>query len=582
MDFKKLHLYTKNLHLLYVEDDEAIMKQSVELFEMLFATVTLCSDGKQGLDAYADRFYSKSNYFDIILTDINMPNMDGIEMIEHILSINDKQYISVVSAVDEPKTLLKLINLGIDSFLLKPMHEKQLLQALYKISKNIYNEKISQIYTTKIVASNEQLKVEVQKRTDELKKLLYTDHLTGLKNRLSLSRDIKKNEYTAIAIVDIDRLQFINDLYGADIGNQAIQQFANILEVHTSQDGYSLYRTSGDEFAICAKKEKEAKFKSFIIRLSKFIIHLPLYIEALKEEIYIDATIGVSFEKKHLLTHADIALKFAKTEKKPYIIYEESMNTLKKMQNTISWKRKIQYALDNDNIVPVFQPIVNCQGQIVKHEALMRLKDVQNDVETLISPYFFLDTAIATKQYANLSKTMIKKALTHLIHNHCILSVNLTYSDFTDKDIVRLIENILENHDIGHRLIFEIVESENIKDYKILQKFIKKFRKYGVKIAIDDFGSGFSNFGNIINTNPDYLKIDGSLIKSIDKSKQIQTMVRAITQTANELGIKVIAEFVHSKEVFEKLQEFHIDEYQGYYFFEPSATMVNQTSTISN
>ena len=179
--------------------------------------------------------------------------------------------------------------------------------------------------------------------------------------------------------------------------------------------------------------------------------------ETLKEEIYIDATIGVSFEKDHLLTHADIALKFAKTDKKPYIIYKASMNTLKKMQDTISWKRKIQYALDNNNIVQVFQPIVNCQGKIVKYEALMRLKEVKDETVTLVSPYFFLDTAIATKQYSNLSKTMVKKALNHLIKNHCILSINLTYSDFTDNNIVSLIENVLESHDIGDRLIFVIV-----------------------------------------------------------------------------------------------------------------------------
>ncbi len=582
MDFKKLHFYTKNLHLLYVEDDTSIMQQSIELYELLFASVTLSIDGKEGLDAYKNEIYTKNRYFDIVITDINMPNIDGLEMIELIHKINSKQYISVVSARDENSTLLKLINLGIDSFLLKPMQEEQLLKALYKISKNIYNEKISKLHTAKIVASNEYLEVEIKKRTHQLKKQLYTDHLTGLKNRLALSRDIEKNEYEMLALIDIDRLQFINDLYGTNIGNITIRQFANILEVHTSQANYTLYRTSGDEFAICAKQEEIAKFKNFITRLSNFIIHLPLYMEALKEEIYIDATIGVSFEKKHLLTHADIALKFAKTDKKPYVIYKDSMNTLEKMQDTISWKRKIQYALDNDNIVPVFQPIVNCQGKIVKHEALMRLKEIENDTETLVSPYFFLNTAIATKQYSNLSKTMIKKALHHLIKNHCILSINLTYSDFTDDTIVPLIENILQNHDIGHRLIFEIVESEDIKDYKILQKFIKKFRKYGVKIAIDDFGSGFSNFGNIIQTSPDYIKIDGSLIKNIDKSKQIQTMVKAITQTANELGIKVIAEFVHSKEVFEKLQEFDIDEYQGYYFFEPSATLVNQKSTISN
>ena len=578
MDFKTLYLYTKNLHLLYVEDDIEVMEQSAQFFEMLFASVKLCKDGQEGLRAYKAEMYLKNRLFDIVITDINMPLMNGAQMIEEIHKINPKQYITVVSAQDEPATLLNLINLGIDSFLLKPLQEKQLLQALYKISKNIHNEKISLAYQAKIAASNEYLEIEVEKRTNELKKQLYTDHLTGLKNRISLSLNIEKNEYKMLALVDIDRLRFINDLYGTDIGNQTIKQFANILEVHTRQSNYELYRTSGDEFAICSSEENYHRFENFINKLSTFIIHLPLYIEKLKEEVYIDATIGVSFEKESLLTHANIALKFAKTNKKPHVVYQDSMNTLQNMQDTLTWKRKIQYALENDNIIPVFQPIVNCKGKIIKHEALMRLKDVQDDDEILFSPYFFLDTAIATKQYPNLSKRMIKKSLDFLKKNPCNISINLTYSDFTDKNIISLLTDTLDRYDIGDRLIFEIVESEDIKDYKLLQKFIRKFRKYGVKIAIDDFGSGFSNFGNIIQIKPDYIKIDGSLIKSIDKSIQIQTMVKAITQTANELGIKVVAEFVHSKEVFEKLQEYDIDEYQGYYFFEPSPVLMQEES----
>ncbi len=573
MDFKTLYPYTKNLHLLYVEDDEEVIKQSKELFELFFASVTICVDGQKALESYKAQIYLKNRQFDIIITDINMPNLNGIDMIEEILKINPKQYISVVSAQNESSSLLKLINLGVDSFLLKPLKEKQLIQTLYKISKNINNEMISLRYHTKMATSNESLELEVKKRTHALKIQLYTDHLTGLKNRIALSRDIERNEYKILALIDIDRLRFINDLYGADVGNQIIKQFADILELYTLQANYVLYRASGDEFAICSLDLNFENFENFIKTLSSFITHLPLHIQKLSEEIYIDATIGVSFEKESLLTHANIALKFAKTNQKPFVIYKESMSTIKMMQNTLLWKQKIQYALENDNIVPVFQPIVNAKGVIVKYETLMRLKYFENGKEKLITPYFFLKTAIATKQYAKLSKRIIKKALKHLIENHCILSINLTYSDFIDQDIIDLLTDTLETYDIGDRLIFEIVESEDIKDYQLLQHFLQKFKRYGVKIAIDDFGSGFSNFGHIMQTNPDYIKIDGSIIKNIDTDCQVQTLVRAITQIANELNVKLIAEFVHSKEVFEKLQEFNIDEYQGYYFFEPSLAL---------
>ncbi len=580
MSFKKLFPYTEYLHLLYVEDDKEIVEQSLELFEMFFATVTVCEDGQKGLAVYKSSMDSENCSFDIVITDLNMPNLNGIDMIEQILNFNPKQPILVVSAHDESDMLLKLINLGINNFLLKPMHEKQLLHALYKISYNIHNEKISLQYNKEISESNEYLELEVKKRTKALNEQLYTDYLTGLKNRTALSRDLEKNQYNTLAIVDIDRLQFINDLYGPDIGNEIIKQFANILEIRTQQSNCVLYRTSGDEFSICSYGENTTNFENFIKKLSEFVINLPLYIEKLGEEIYIDATIGVSLDKEHLLTQADIALKFAKTNQKPLIIYYESMNTLENMKNTLKWKGKIQYALENDNIIPVFQPIVNSEGKVIKYEALMRLREIENGEEKLITPYFFLDIAIATKQYAKLSHRVIEKALTQLKNNPCTISINLTYSDFIDPNIIKLLTDTLEKHNIGSRLIFEIVESEDIKDYKLLQKFIRQFRKYGVKIAIDDFGSGFSNFGNIIQTRPDYLKIDGSLIKNIHIDRNTQIMVKAIMNIAHELGVKVIAEFVHSKEVLEKLKEYKIDEYQGFYFFEPSVALVHEEKIV--
>jgi len=580
MNFKRLFPYTKYLHLLYVEDDREIVEQSLELFKMFFATVTVCEDGQKGLEAYEYSMHAENRSFDIVITNLNMPNLNGLGMIEQILNFNPIQRILVVSAQDESDMLLKLINLGINNFLLKPMQEKQLLEALYKISYNIHNEKISLRYNKEMSALNEYLELEVKKRTKALKDQLYTDHLTGLKNRTALSRDIEKNQYNILAIVDIDRLQFINDLYGSDIGNEIIKQFANILEVYTKQSNYELYRTSGDEFSICSCEKNSFNFENFIKKLSDFVIHLPLFIEKLGEEVYIDATIGVSLEKEHLLTQADIALEFAKTNQKPLIIYYESMNTLEKMKNTLNWKRKIQYALENDNIVPVYQPIVNSKGKVIKYEALMRLREIENGEEKLITPYFFLDIAIATKQYAKLSHRVIKKALGKLKEDSCTISINLTYSDFIDPDIIKLLTDTLEAHDIGDRLIFEIVESEDIKDYKLLQRFIRKFRKHGVKIAIDDFGSGFSSFGNIIQTRPDYLKIDGSLIKNIHRDRHAQIMVKAIMNVAHELEVKVIAEYVHSKEVLEKLKEYEIDEYQGFYFYEPSTALVHEEDMV--
>ena len=133
------------------------------------------------------------------------------------------------------------------------------------------------------------------------------------------------------------------------------------------------------------------------------------------------------------------------------------------------------------------------------------------------------------------------------------------------------LDNILEKlkFEDRNRLVFEILESENLSDYDFLEEFVLKYKKLGVKIAIDDFGSGYSNFIRIIRLKPDYLKIDGSLIKNIDKDNNSYEIVKSIIAFSKTLNIKTIAEYVHSEEIFNLLLELDVDEFQGYYFGKP-------------
>jgi diguanylate cyclase (GGDEF)-like protein len=576
MDFKNLYKYTQNLHLLYVEDDENLRTETVEILEDFFASVEVCDDGAAGLEKYR-AFYKKNGfYFDIVITDINMPVMNGIDMSENIMALNPKQSIFVVSAYNEPHYLTKLINMGVDKFLIKPLQTKQLVQALYKKSKDIYNEKLSDEYHDKLANMTNILEKQVKERTKQLEHQLAYDNLTGLFNRHILSEDLKKEKFAMLTLVDIDRLQFINDIYGPEIGNQVIIKVANILSTYARQTGCRLYRTSGDEFALTHKSMPFEESFAFITELSKMTTNMNLFIEEIMQEVNVDTTIGLALKSDNILTHADIALKHAKNNHHQYVIYNNALNFLDKMQEVVEWKNKIEIAIATNNIIPVFQPIVNTKGEILKYETLMRLRIVEEGKEKLISPYFFLDTAIKTKLYPQLSYRIISAALESLKSGDHTLSINLAYNDFTNPDIINLLSDELSNHEIGNRLIFEIVESENIGDYEILKNFIDQFRSFGVRIAIDDFGAGFSSFQHIVQTSPDYIKIDGSLVKDIDSDLSSLTIVKAIVQFSQELGIKVIAEFVHSEHILNILQSLGIKEFQGFYFYEPEPKLVHE------
>ena len=151
------------------------------------------------------------------------------------------------------------------------------------------------------------------------------------------------------------------------------------------------------------------------------------------------------------------------------------------------------------------------------------------------------------------------------------ITINLSFKDILNYEFIDYLDNVLEKlkFEDRNRLVFEILESENLSDYDFLEEFVLKYKKLGVKIAIDDFGSGYSNFIRIIRLKPDYLKIDGSLIKNIDKDNNSYEIVKSIIAFSKTLNIRTIAEYVHSEEIFNLLLELGVDEFQGYYFGKP-------------
>jgi EAL domain-containing protein (putative c-di-GMP-specific phosphodiesterase class I) len=128
--------------------------------------------------------------------------------------------------------------------------------------------------------------------------------------------------------------------------------------------------------------------------------------------------------------------------------------------------------------------------------------------------------------------------------------------------------------DIFQYVTFEILEDDAIRNYNLLKEFISYIKQKGSTIAVDDFGSGYSNFAHVLNLEIDYLKIDGSLIKNLDIDEKMELIVETIVEFSKKTNMKVIAEFVHSKEVLQKVKELGIDYSQGFYLGEPKADII--------
>ncbi len=401
-------------------------------------------------------------------------------------------------------------------------------------------------------------------KTEELERILREDNLTKEGNRFKLLEDIKRFKKPSLALLDINRFGDINEFYGYEIGDEVLITVAKIFKEHTGNK-YTLYRIYSDEFAILADNDEKEHFKNFIKHIADSISSSPLNIKG--KEIYIQMTYSISFEEKNELKKTANSIKRYNKNNKDIVVYDKNLGIEKIHEKNILWTSKLKKALESDNIVPYYQAIYNLKTEkIEKYEALVRLID---EDKIAISPFYFLDVAKKSKQYLKLTKEVIRKSFEYFKDKDYEFSINLTLEDITNKNISSYIIDMLKEYNIAPKVVFEIVESEGIQDFEYVNNFIDSVKKLGCKIAIDDFGSGYSNFEYLIKLNADYIKIDGSLIKDILLNKNNQEIVITIVDFAKRQGFKTIAEFVSSKEIFDKVKELGLDYAQGYYIHEP-------------
>ena len=403
-------------------------------------------------------------------------------------------------------------------------------------------------------------------KIEKLNRILREDYLTEIGSRYKLIEDISKQENLSISILDIKNFSEVNDFFGYKIGDYILKLVAKrIEELVIKKPKYGVYRLTSDVFAILASNEQKSDFIKNIEEISKIISSKA--VRAKGREIFVSLNYSFSFEPKNsLLETANVMRKYTKSNPNQ-IIYDRNLEIEKDYEKNIFWTLKIKKALENNDIIPYYQAIYNLQtNKIEKYEALMRL----NDSGKIVSPFFFLDIAKKSGQYLQLTKRMIDSSFEYFKDKDFEFSINFTFQDIANEEISNYVIEKIKELNIGNRVVFEIVESEEIDDFNLINSFFCAIRELGCKIAIDDFGSGYSNFEYLIKLDADYIKIDGSLIKDVLVSKGNENIITMIINFAKDQGFKTIAEFVSSKEILEKVKYLGVDYVQGYYIHEPS------------
>ena len=417
---------------------------------------------------------------------------------------------------------------------------------------------------------------ELEENKEEIKKQR-TDLLTGLPNRNQLIEDLKRATNPTLFYLNIDDFSGFNEFYGADIGDNVLISLANILRNFKEKKHFKLYKFQSDQF-ILLFEEEHIKNINFQLFFEEFIDDIEFQISRLQiknqNRVSISLTGGAASYHAHdnyqnLILYANIAHKEAQELHKKFLLFDHSMRKNENYAQNIEWINKIKEALLEDRVITYYQPIIdNTTGEIVKYETLVRMLDKEGNT---VPTWTFLEIAQKSKLYPQVTKIVIDRSFKAFEDfPQYDFSVNLTIDDILSKEITEYIYEKLKHYKNSHRVIFEITESEEVRDYKIINNFIKNVKKHGVKIAIDDFGSGYANFEHIIGIDADFIKIDGSLIKNIDSDKNARIITEAIISFSKKLGKKTIAEFIHCEEIYTIVKDLGADYSQGFHLGMPS------------
>jgi len=415
------------------------------------------------------------------------------------------------------------------------------------------------------------------KQKEKLQSQLYKDELTALPNRLKLIEDISYTQEAKLVVINIDGFKEINTIYGESIGDLTLQKMAKEIKDALNTRHLQLYKLSADEFAILAGRDISIQnFKEDVTLLAHYLSHVKL--ECAEHLISVRLSLGAAISQLHqskrpLISMADMALKEAKRRMKPYLFYNDIALVEEDLEKNYKMVQIIEQAIKEEKIGCSYQGIVNAKtGKIEKYETLMRLEDAYGN---RISPQDFVDIAKRARYYPQLTQRVVQEALFTFMKRSEGVSINLSIDDMMDDDTYSFILDALHNCGCASRVVFEILETEEIEFNERVFEFTASVKKLGAQIAIDDFGSGYSNYAYLMRLGVDILKIDASLIKEVADDANSRLIVRSIIDIAHALGMKTVAEHVHTNEVKQVMIEMGVDFLQGYHLHEPVSELTS-------
>ncbi len=425
--------------------------------------------------------------------------------------------------------------------------------------------------------------------SQQIEKLAYYDGLTGLPNRklfldrlkLWIDRRGRADCNAALFFLDLDNFKRVNDTYGHEAGDRVLGAVAERLR-YSVREGDTVGRQGGDEFTLLLPGIRSAEDAAAIAR--KLLDRLALPLEMGDFSLFAGASIGITLFPDHgedpttLLRKADTAMYRAKEAGRGrFVIYNDEMSDVSRERLVL--ETALRAGLEEDHLVVHYQPIVRAgTGEIVGVEALVRWLHPERG---LILPGKFLPLIEATGVSESLSHWVLGKACAQVkrwrdrYQQDLQVSVNLTARAFENPALSATIDEILRETGLpAEALELEITETMALLHGGGPVSMLADLRSRGARVAVDDFGIGYSSLSYLRELPIDTVKLDSSFIRELGRRREDSKIVGAVIQLAHGLGMEVVAEGVEEEEQMVLLEMLYCDKMQGFLFsraLEPQA-----------
>ncbi len=552
-------------NVLIIEDEKTIRDLIADILSKKNFIIHHASDGIDGL--------SQASLLqpDIIISDIMMPKLDGFGVLRNIRNASETQTIPFIflTGCSDRNDLRKGMELGADDFISKPFSISDVLNSV-------------EIQIQKQENRVKQLSSEMQRSEVEINKLLRFDALTGLPNRASVREYFNSwvadyaKEKIAFFSLTLDHFRLVYDVYGHRIADKMVKEVSNRLKNHSGPKDV-VARLQDSDFLILSRDfNNESELHR---RVSGYLDLLKSPCDLDGHQVQISGSIGIAVYPWHdtlydyLLRKANIARYNVKAaNSNAYELYEGELE--KDGKNNFAIESALRAAIEHDKLQLYYQPIAAIDtGNIIGAEALLRFNDYHKGV---LSPTKFIPIAEMSDLIIEVGDYVIRKAAHELadIQRNGFpdfrMSINISAGQFREYNLVENILRSITDANIDPSFFtLELTETDLVKDEETSYTALRQLKEKGIKIAIDDFGMGYSSFSHLQKFDFDFLKMDQYFVRHLHESDSNKEITRSIIQMAHNLKLRVIAEGVETETQRTFLQENNCDKCQGFLISKP-------------